>query len=92
MTVTVRQAKHGRWGETRRNWVVTTEDTSWTHVTICGTPDETRTFNMCETTIRTYTCTNFTDAIRIANDLANGWAIDPNRIIALSENRVKNNG
>jgi hypothetical protein len=38
--------------------------------------------------IRIYTCTNWTDAMRIADDLACDRAIDPWRVIALSERRV----
>lgn len=79
MTITVRQAKHGRWGETRRNWVVTEPVVSISYD--LGKTPFTR-------LARTYTCTNFTDAMRIADDLAQGRAIDPWRVIALSERRV----
>jgi len=81
MLIKVRQAKHGRWGESHRNWVVT-ED-----ILTGAEPVAPWNFRL-HSTIRTYTCTNWTDAMRIADDLANGWTIDPWRVIALSERRV----
>jgi len=84
MGIRVSKAKHGTWKRERRNWLVTDNSTR------CGTWFDVA--HTCTHTVRTYTCTNWTDAMRIADDLANERAIDPNRIIALSENRVKNDG
>lgn len=81
MGVTVRRAKSG-------NWLVTTEDTSWTRVTVYDITQALYSHSIQHMTVRTYTCTTWTDAIRVANDLARDRAIDPNRIIALSERRV----
>jgi hypothetical protein len=77
MGITVRRASTG-------NWIVMHS--------IIGAASLHR-FLLClddtyEHIIRTYTCTNWTDAMRIADDLANERTIDPNRIIALSERRV----
>lgn len=80
MGITVRQARHGnlRNRDKPRNWLVRTV------VADCGNNGPCA----CRRTVRTYTCTNWTDAMRIADDLANERTIDPWRVIALSERRV----
>ena len=77
MGITVRRASTGNWLVTERF-----NDAASVNRFLMGV-DATWT-----TIIRTYTCTNWTDAMRIADDLANERTIDPNRIIALSERRV----
>jgi hypothetical protein len=67
-------------GDGEGDWVVTHRVSGLTHAGLGMVK--------WSTTIRTYTCTNWTDAMRIADDLANERTIDPNRIIALSERRV----
>lgn len=74
---------------TRGNWVVIDHHNYWAHRALIirnGRP-ATR-FTSLRAVIRTYTCTNWTDAMRIADDLANERTIDPWRVIALSERRV----
>lgn len=78
MGITVRRASTG-------NWLVI-DDYYVTHWD--GSVEERGLVIWSEHFIRTYTCTNWTDAMRIADDLANERTIDPNRIIALSERRV----
>lgn len=80
MGITVRRAKHGRRNWPERNWTVTDDYMQ------CGTWFDVA--HTCTHVIRTYTCTNWTDAIRVANDLVRDRAIDPYLVIALSERRV----
>jgi len=89
MGITVRRANSGNNRgkfKPNRNWLVI-DDVRVMHIS--GSPDMSgKAIIRSEHYIRTYTCTNWTDAMRVADDLANERTIDPNRIIALSERRV----
>ena len=83
MGASVRQAKHGKQDRAERNWVVTHEQNfAHLHIFEPGCPI---TYSH---TVRTYTCTNWADAIGVADDLANGRRIDVATVVALSERRV----
>lgn len=86
MTIIVRAGRarrRSRYGNAPRNWLVI-DDRKWAalHLFEPGMPVT------HHHAIRTYVCTEWPDAMRLADDLASGRDVDPWMFIAMSERRV----